>query len=74
MIYLVTGTIDCSAWFYRSLLDETHGKTFSGQVTVPTAVADFPKDLLNGRPRKSLIEYGYHLVRYTKMPRGGQHS
>jgi pimeloyl-ACP methyl ester carboxylesterase len=71
MIYLVSDSIGSSVWFYRGVLDETGGKTFPGKVTVPTAVADFPKDLLNGRPPKSLIEYGYNLVRYTKMPRGG---
>jgi epoxide hydrolase len=38
---------------------------------VPTACADFPKDLLNGRPPRSPIEYGYNLVRYNKMPHGG---
>ena len=71
MIYLVTDTIDSSVWFYRGVLDETGGKTWPGKITVPTAVADFPKDLLNGRPPKSLIAYGYNLVRYTRMPRGG---
>ena len=71
MIYLVADTIDSSVWFYRGVLDETGGKTWPGKITVPTAVADFPKDLLNGRPPKSLIAYGYNLVRYTRMPRGG---
>lgn len=71
MVYLGTSTIDSSVWFYRGVLDETHGKTFPGRIDVPTAVADYPKDLLNGRPPKSLIAYGYNLVRYTRMPRGG---
>jgi pimeloyl-ACP methyl ester carboxylesterase len=71
MIYLVSDTIDSSVWFYRGVLDETSGKTWPGKITVPTAFADFPKDLLNGRPPRSLIEYGYNLVRYNKMPRGG---
>jgi epoxide hydrolase len=70
-IYLVTGTIGSSVWFYRGLLDETQGKSFPGRINVPTAVADFPKDLLNGRPPMSMIERGYNLVRYTRMPRGG---
>jgi microsomal epoxide hydrolase len=70
MIYLVSGTIDSSVWFYRGVLDETGGKTLPGKVTVPTAVADFPKALLNGRPLRSLIEHGYNLVRCNKM-RGG---
>jgi pimeloyl-ACP methyl ester carboxylesterase len=71
MIYLVSDTIDSSVWFYRGVLDETGGKTWPGRITVPTAFADFPKDLLNGRPPRSLIEYGYNLVRYNKMPHGG---
>jgi pimeloyl-ACP methyl ester carboxylesterase len=71
MIYLVSDSVDSSVWFYRGLLDETGGKTFPGKVTVPTAVADFPRDLINGRPPQSLIQYGYNLVRYRKMPRGG---
>jgi pimeloyl-ACP methyl ester carboxylesterase len=71
MIYLVSDTIGSSVWFYRGLLDETGGKTWPGRITVPTAFADFPKDLLNGRPPRSLIEYGYNLVRYNKMPHGG---
>jgi microsomal epoxide hydrolase len=70
-IYLATDTIASSVWFYRGLLDETQGKSFPGHIDVPTAVADYPKDLLNGRPPKSLIAFGYNLVRYTRMPRGG---
>ena len=70
-IYLATDAIASSIWFYRGVLDETHGTTFPGRISVPTAVADFPKDLLNGRPPKSLIAYGYNLVRYTHMARGG---
>jgi hypothetical protein len=69
--YLATDTIASSVWFYRGLLDETQGKSFPGHIDVPTAVADYPKDLLNGRPPKSLIAFGYNLVRYTRMPRGG---
>lgn len=39
------------------------------RVEVPTAIAVFPHDL--SRPPRSWVERGYHLVRYTRMPRGG---
>jgi pimeloyl-ACP methyl ester carboxylesterase len=39
------------------------------KVTVPTAVAVFPKDL--GHPPRSWAERSYHVTRYTRMPRGG---
>jgi len=38
-------------------------------VTVPTAVAVFPKDLTH--PPRSWAERTYHVTRYTVMPRGG---
>jgi pimeloyl-ACP methyl ester carboxylesterase len=39
------------------------------KVTVPTAVAVFPKDL--SQPPRSWAERSYHVTRYTVMPRGG---
>jgi pimeloyl-ACP methyl ester carboxylesterase len=39
------------------------------RVSVPTAVAVFPKDL--SRPPRSWAERSYHVTRYTMMPRGG---
>jgi pimeloyl-ACP methyl ester carboxylesterase len=39
------------------------------KVTVPTAVAIFPKDL--SHPPRSWAERNYHVTRYTVMPRGG---
>lgn len=38
-------------------------------VTVPTAVAVFPSDLV--QPPRSWAERSYHVVHYTRMPRGG---
>jgi pimeloyl-ACP methyl ester carboxylesterase len=38
-------------------------------VTVPTAVAVFPKDLV--QPPRSWAERTYNVTRYTRMPRGG---
>ena len=39
------------------------------KVSVPTAVAVFPKDL--SQPPRSWAERTYHVTRYTVMPRGG---
>ncbi len=39
------------------------------EVTVPTAVAVFPADLV--RPPRSWAERSYNVTRYTRMPRGG---
>jgi pimeloyl-ACP methyl ester carboxylesterase len=39
------------------------------KVTVPTAVAVFPADLV--RPPRSWAERTYNVTRYTRMPRGG---
>jgi pimeloyl-ACP methyl ester carboxylesterase len=71
MIYLVTDTVDSSVWFYRGLLEETGGNTHPGWIGVPTAVADYPHELPNGRPPESLIRHGYNLVRYRRLPKGG---
>lgn len=38
-------------------------------VTVPTALALFPRDL--AQPPRSWVERNYNLTRYTRMPRGG---
>ena len=38
-------------------------------VAVPTAVAVFPKDLV--QPPRSWAQRTYNVTRYTRMPRGG---
>ncbi|MEP6962769.1 MAG: epoxide hydrolase N-terminal domain-containing protein [Acidobacteriota bacterium] len=47
------------------------GPGASGKVTIPTAFATFPKEMPPLSPPRSALERGFHLVRYTKMPRGG---
>ena len=37
---------------------------------MPTGVAAFPHDLLAFPPR-AMVERGYNVVHWTKMPRGG---
>lgn len=66
-IYWFTNTISTSFRPYWQ-----HGRDTAGElerVTVPTAVALFPADLVH--PPRSWVERTYHVTRYTRMPRGG---
>jgi pimeloyl-ACP methyl ester carboxylesterase len=72
MLYVATRRADSALWFYRGFLLEGGGHTHPvDAVDVPTAVAVFPRDMLNGRPPRSWIERDYRLSRWTEMPRGG---
>ena len=72
MLYLATGRIESSLWFYRSFLLECEGRTHPGsRVEAPTAVAVFPKEMLNGRPPRTWAERDYRIVHWSVMPRGG---
>jgi microsomal epoxide hydrolase len=72
MLYVATGRIESSLWFYRSFLLECEGRTHpSARVEIPTGVAVFPKEMLNGRPPRSWAERDYHLVHWSVMQRGG---
>jgi len=66
MIYWVTQTAASSARIYYENRVATPN---AGRVMVPTACAQFPKEI-NAPPRK-WIEARYNLTRYTEMPRGG---
>lgn len=71
-LYTLTETIDSSIWFYNGFLAETGGSFLTTDfVDVPTGVARFPEDLLNGMPPKSWVKAQYDLVHWTEMPRGG---
>ena len=65
-LYWMTNTACTSVRAY-------HGNSFTlpplGKVTVPTAIAAFPHDILPA-PRE-WIERNYPIVMYTDMPRGG---
>jgi pimeloyl-ACP methyl ester carboxylesterase len=66
-LYWYTNTISTS---FRPYYEHAQGMTPPIQrVSVPTAVAVFPKDLTH--PPRSWAERGYDLTRYTVMPRGG---
>jgi pimeloyl-ACP methyl ester carboxylesterase len=72
LLYIATGRIESSLWFYRSFLLECDGRTHpSGRVEVPTGVAVFPKEMLNGRPPRTWAERDYQVVHWSVMPRGG---
>jgi microsomal epoxide hydrolase len=72
LLYIATGRIESSLCFYRSFLLECGGRTHPpGRVEVPTGVAVFPKEMVNGRPPRSWAQRDYHLVHWSLMPRGG---
>jgi pimeloyl-ACP methyl ester carboxylesterase len=55
---------------FRPYYEHAQGMTSRvSDVTVPTAVAVFPKDL--SQPPRSWAERSYHVTRYTVMLRGG---
>jgi microsomal epoxide hydrolase len=74
MIYLVTDSIDTSAWFFRGYLEDVPAGARRGTpspITVPTAKVSLPKESPPLDAPQSLIARYYNLVRYTRLPRGG---
>jgi pimeloyl-ACP methyl ester carboxylesterase len=72
LLYIATGRIESSLWFYRSFLLESEGRTHpTARVEVPTGVAVFPQEMLNGRPPRTWAERDYQVVHWSVMPRGG---
>jgi microsomal epoxide hydrolase len=72
MLYVATGRVASPLWFYRGFLLECEGRTHPGsRVAVPTGVAIFPHDMLNGRPPRRWAERDYRIVHWSEMPRGG---
>jgi pimeloyl-ACP methyl ester carboxylesterase len=69
MIYLVTDTVGTGVWFYRGAGDER--SQLRGKLMTPTGFAAFPKEMPYLAPPRSIIERGFNLVHYTKMPHGG---
>lgn len=71
MIYLTTRSFLSATWLYRGMALEGGFAIPEGRrITVPTAVAAFPHDLLAFPPR-AMVERGYDVARWTAMPRGG---
>jgi microsomal epoxide hydrolase len=71
MIYLVTDTMATGVWFYRGSADDQSSTARPGKVTVPTGFASFPAEMPMLNPPRSVLERGFNLVHYTKMPHGG---
>jgi epoxide hydrolase len=71
MIYLVTDTAATGVWFYRGSADDQSLAMKPGKVTVPTGFASFPAEMPVLNPPRSVLERGFNLVHYTKMPHGG---
>ncbi|MGH1543449.1 MAG: epoxide hydrolase family protein [Arenicella sp.] len=72
MIYIVTRTFNTASWIYYGRREEG-GRIMSDKgeaVTVPTACALFPKEMLAWPPR-SYVERLYNVQHWTEMPRGG---
>ncbi len=68
MLYWVTESITSSARLYYESR-HTSNPGVGGRVTVPTAYAVFPKEVV--RSPRSWVEARYNLTRWTEMPRGG---
>lgn len=65
-VYWATRTAGSSADYY---FDNAHSVLGTGRVTVPTAFAQFPRDILPA-PRAS-VERWFDVVRWTEFPDGG---
>jgi pimeloyl-ACP methyl ester carboxylesterase len=66
-LYWFTNSISTS---FRPYYEYAHGMRQTVEaVTVPTALAVFPRDL--SQPPRSWAERTYNLTRYIRMPRGG---
>jgi pimeloyl-ACP methyl ester carboxylesterase len=67
-IYWVTETIGSSLRPYWDSRNDPDPRPWTA-ITVPCAIAIFPKDL--GRPPREFAERSYNVKRWTEMPRGG---
>ena len=65
-VYWTTRTAGSAADYYY---DNAHSTLGTGRVTVPTAFAQFPNDILPG-PRESADRW-FDVVRWTEFPHGG---
>lgn len=68
-LYWFTQTAASSARIYYESRHTPPGATAGQRIEVPTACADFPKEII-WSPRKWL-EPRYNITRWTEMPRGG---
>ena len=69
MLYWVTGAINASFWPYYARRHEPWPLPDGQRVTVPTAYAAFPREILH--PPRAWAERNYNITRWTAMPAGG---
>jgi pimeloyl-ACP methyl ester carboxylesterase len=69
MLYWVTGAINSSFWPYYAVRHGSPALRRGERVKVPTAYADFPKEIF--RPPRAWAERTYDIRRWTTMPAGG---
>jgi microsomal epoxide hydrolase len=69
MLYWVTGAIGSSFWPYYARLHSAWPISEKRPVTVPTAYAAFPREILH--PPRAWAERVYNIKRWTAMPAGG---
>jgi microsomal epoxide hydrolase len=69
MLYWVTGAINPSFWPYYARFHQPWPVGEKQKVTVPTAYAEFPREILH--PPRAWAERVYNLRRWTRMPAGG---
>lgn len=67
--YWVTGTAASSLRIYWEMRQAGRAAVTTGRVTVPTAIAQFPGELVY--PPRSWVEAAYDVVRWTTPARGG---
>lgn len=67
--YWVTGTAGSAARLYYETMRSGLPVMPTGRVTVPTAVARFPREIY--RPPRAWVEHAFDLRRWTVLPRGG---
>ena len=69
MIYWVTGAINASFWPYYARRHEPRPIRDGARITVPTAYAAFPREIV--RPPRTWAERAYNIQRWTPMAAGG---
>jgi len=68
-VYWVTGAINSSFWPYYARFHRPWPLPDGQRITVPTAYASFPGEILH--PPRAWAERAYNITRWTTMPAGG---
>ncbi|MGH8735053.1 MAG: alpha/beta fold hydrolase, partial [Burkholderiales bacterium] len=69
MLYWITGAINASFWPYYARVHRPWPIPDGKRITVPTAYAAFPREILS--PPRAWAERTYNIRRWTTMPKGG---